>query len=81
MARVYERLAAIQQEQKLTALLVEQSFHAAAKLARHAWVMRHGHVVGELDASALRSREGRLRAIDAYLGARQEAASVVSVGH
>lgn len=81
VARVYERLAAIQQEQKLTALLVEQSFHAAAKLARHAWVMRHGHVVGELDASALRSREGRLRAIDAYLGARQEAASVVSVGH
>ncbi len=72
VARVYERLAAIQQEQKLTALLVEQSFHAAAKLARHAWVMRHGHLVGELDAQALRSREGRLRAIDAYLGARQE---------
>lgn len=74
VARVYERLALIQQEQKLTALLVEQSFHAAAKLAARAWVMRHGHIVGELDAHALRSREGRQQAIDAYLGARQDAA-------
>ena len=73
VARVYERLAAIQKEQKLSALLVEQSFHAAAKLAAHAWVMRHGHLVGELDASALKSREGRQQAIDAYLGARAEA--------
>lgn len=73
VARVYERLALIQQEQKLTALLVEQSFHAAAKLAARAWVMRHGHIVGELDGPALRSREGRQQAIDAYLGARQEA--------
>jgi len=71
VARVYERLAAIQREQKLSALLVEQSFHAAAKLARHAWVMRHGHIVGELDEQALRTREGRQKAIDAYLGARQ----------
>ena len=73
VARVYERLARIQQEQKLTALLVEQSFHAAAKLASRAWVMRHGQVVGELDAEALRSREGRQRAIDAYLGSREKA--------
>jgi branched-chain amino acid transport system ATP-binding protein len=73
VARVYERLAKIQQEQKLAALLVEQSFHAAAKLATRAWVMRHGHIVGELDAQALRSREGRQRAIDAYLGSREEA--------
>jgi branched-chain amino acid transport system ATP-binding protein len=29
--------------------------------------------VGELDAHALRSREGRQQAIDAYLGARQAA--------
>ena len=72
VARVYERLARIQSEQKLAALLVEQSFHAAAKLASHAWVMRHGHLVGALDAQALRSREGRQQAIDAYLGARQE---------
>lgn len=72
VARVYERLAVIQKEQQLSALLVEQSFHAAAKLARHAWVMRHGRIVGELDEHALRSREGRQRAIDAYLGARQE---------
>ena len=71
VARVYERLALIQKEQKLTALLVEQSFHAAAKLAARAWVMRHGHIVGELDAQALRTREGRQQAIDAYLGARQ----------
>jgi branched-chain amino acid transport system ATP-binding protein len=35
--------------------------------------MRHGHLVGELDASALKSREGRQQAIDAYLGARAEA--------
>lgn len=75
VARVYERLGLIQQEQKLTALLVEQSFHAAAKLAARAWVMRHGHIVGELDGQALRSREGRQQAIDAYLGARQEAAA------
>jgi len=75
VARVYERLAAIQQEHGLSALLVEQSFHAAAKLARRAWVMRHGHIVGELDEQALRSREGRQRAIDAYLGARQDAAA------
>jgi branched-chain amino acid transport system ATP-binding protein len=75
VARVYERLAAIQKEQQLAALLVEQSFHAAAKLASRAWVMRHGHIVGELDAQALRTREGRQRAVDAYLGARpQEAA-------
>lgn len=80
VARVYERLAAIQQEQKLTALLVEQSFHAAAKLAQHAWVMRHGHLVGELDAQALRSREGRLQAIDAYLGARQNQATPAATG-
>jgi branched-chain amino acid transport system ATP-binding protein len=73
VARVYERLAKIQQDQKLAALLVEQSFHAAAKLATRAWVMRHGHIVGELDAQALRSREGRQRAIDAYLGSREEA--------
>ncbi|WP_233889733.1 ABC transporter ATP-binding protein [Paraburkholderia flagellata] len=72
VARVYERLARIQQEQSLTALLVEQSFHAAAKLASHAWVMRHGHIVGELDEPLLRSREGRQRAVDAYLGARQD---------
>ncbi|MDM0034300.1 ABC transporter ATP-binding protein [Variovorax sp. J22P271] len=71
VARVYERLARIQQEQQLAALLVEQSFHAAAKLASRAWVMRHGHIVGELDAQALRTREGRQQAIDAYLGARQ----------
>lgn len=72
VARVYERLGAIQKEQGLTALLVEQSFHVAAKLAEHAWVMRHGHIVGQLDAQAMRSREGRQQAIDAYLGARQE---------
>jgi branched-chain amino acid transport system ATP-binding protein len=72
VARVYERLARIQQEQNLTALLVEQSFHAAAKLATCAWVMRHGRIVGELDAQSLRSREGRQQAIDAYLGARQD---------
>ena len=73
VARVYERLALIQKEQKLSALLVEQSFHTAAKLAARAWVMRHGRIVGELDAAALRSREGRQQAIDAYLGARAQA--------
>lgn len=72
VARVYERLARIQKEQNLTALLVEQSFHAAAKLAACAWVMRQGHIVGELAANSLRSREGRQQAIDAYLGARQD---------
>lgn len=72
VSRVYERLGAIQKEQKLTALVVEQSFHVAAKLAARAWVMRHGHIVGELDEHALRSREGRQQAIDAYLGSRQE---------
>jgi len=72
VARVYERLGAIQKEQRLTALLVEQSFHVAAKLAVRAWVMRHGHIVGELDEHALHSREGRQQAIDAYLGARSE---------
>lgn len=70
--RVYERLAKIQSEQRLTALLVEQSFHAAAKLAKKAWVLRHGHIVGELDESSLHSREGRLKAIEAYLGARSD---------
>ena len=73
VARVYERLARIQREQKLSALLVEQSFHADAKLATRAWVMRHGHLVGELGVESLRSREGRQQAIDAYLGARAEA--------
>lgn len=72
VARVYDRLAAIQKEQKLSALLVEQSFHVAAKLAARAWVMRHGEIVGDLDEHALRSREGRQQAIDAYLGSRQE---------
>lgn len=71
VARVYERLAVIQREQKLAALLVEQSFHVAAKLASRAWVLRHGHIVGQLDEHALRSREGRQQAIDAYLGARK----------
>jgi branched-chain amino acid transport system ATP-binding protein len=73
VARVYERLAVIQREQQLAALLVEQSFHVAAKLAVQAWVLRHGHIVGTLDEQALRSREGRQQAIDAYLGARQTA--------
>jgi branched-chain amino acid transport system ATP-binding protein len=73
VARVYERLALIQKEQQLSALLVEQSFHTAAKLAAKAWVMRQGRIVGALDAVALRSREGRQQAIDAYLGARQDA--------
>jgi branched-chain amino acid transport system ATP-binding protein len=72
VARVYERLARIQREQKLSALLVEQSFHAAAKLATRAWVMRHGHLVGELGVESLRSREGRQQAIEAYLGARKD---------
>lgn len=72
VARVYDRLAIIQKEQKLSALLVEQSFHVAAKLAVRAWVMRHGEIVGDLDEQALRSREGRQQAIDAYLGGRQE---------
>jgi branched-chain amino acid transport system ATP-binding protein len=72
VARVYERLALIQKEQKLSALLVEQSFHAAAKLASRAWVMRHGELVGELGPESLRSREGRQQAIDAYLGARKD---------
>jgi branched-chain amino acid transport system ATP-binding protein len=71
VARVYERLARIRQEQQLAALLVEQSFHAAAKLASRAWVMRHGELVGELGPESLRSREGRQQAIDAYLGARK----------
>ena len=75
VARVYECLAVVQRQQKLAALLVEQSFHVAAKLASHAWVMRHGSIVGELDADALRSSEGRQRAIDAYLGARQDMAA------
>jgi branched-chain amino acid transport system ATP-binding protein len=76
VSRVYERLALIQREQKLSALLVEQSLHAAAKLATRAWVMRHGRIVGELDAQSLRSREGRQRAIEAYLGARGDAAAM-----
>ena len=80
VARVYERLAAIQKEQRLSALLVEQSFHTAAKLAIRAHVMRHGHIVGELGAEALRSRTGRQQAIDAYLGARAEAAGAVAAG-
>lgn len=77
VTRVYERLAAIQREHQLAALLVEQSFHVAAKLAAHAWVMRHGSIVGELDENALRSREGRQHAIDAYLGARKQEHAVV----
>lgn len=76
--RVYERLAKIQAEQNLTALLVEQSFHAAAKLANKAWVMRHGQIVGDLDEQSLHSREGRLKAIDAYLGARSETEHAMS---
>lgn len=73
VARVYERLARIQKEQCLSALLVEQSFHAAAKLASRAWVLRHGHIAGELDETAMRSRQGRQQAIDAYLGSRVQA--------
>ena len=78
VARVYERLARIQREQALSALLVEQSFHTAAKLAAQAWVMRHGEIVGRLDADALRSRDGRRQAIDAYLGARNDAAAAAA---
>ncbi len=73
VARVYERLSVIQKEQNLTALLVEQSFHVAAKLAARALVMRHGEIVGDLDKETLNSREGRQQAIDAYLGAQQVA--------
>jgi len=76
VARVYERLARIQQETQLSALLVEQNFHAAAKLATRAWVMRHGALAAELGPESLRSREGRQRAIDAYLGARAEVQGV-----
>ena len=80
VARVYERLALIQKETRLAALLVEQSFHAAAKLATHAWVMRHGELVGELGAASLRSREGRQQAIEAYLGARKDTPASAGVG-
>lgn len=72
VARVYERLAAIQKEQQLSALLVEQSLHAAAKLASEAWVMRHGQIVARLGPESLHTREGRQQAVDAYLGARDE---------
>ncbi|MEN5343232.1 hypothetical protein ABE599_05945 [Achromobacter mucicolens] len=41
-------------------------------------MLRHGHIVGELDEQALRSREGRQRAIDAYLGARGQASPSAS---
>jgi len=75
VARVYDCLSEVQQKQGLAALLVEQSFHVAARLATRAWVMRHGGIVGELDAQALHSREGRQQAIDAYLGARRETAA------
>jgi branched-chain amino acid transport system ATP-binding protein len=79
VARVYERLAMIRKEQELSALLVEQSFHAAARLAERAWVMRHGQIVGELGPESLHSREGRQQAIDAYLGARKDTADAVTV--
>ena len=75
VARVYERLALIQQQQSLAALLVEQSIHAAARLASAALVMRQGRIVGTLGGEALCSREGRQEAIDAYLGARKDAAA------
>lgn len=70
--RVYDRLSIIQEQQGISALLVEQSFHVAAKLAKQAWVVRRGVVVGTLDENTLKSKEGRLQAIDAYLGERQE---------
>ncbi|MET0542535.1 MAG: ABC transporter ATP-binding protein [Variovorax sp.] len=73
VARVYERLARIQREQPLAALLVEQSFHTAARLASRAFVLRHGDVVGTLEGDELRSREARESAINAYLGARIDA--------
>jgi branched-chain amino acid transport system ATP-binding protein len=79
VARVYERLAAIQKEQRLSALLVEQSFHTAAKLAAQAHVMRHGRLVGELSGDALHSRAGRQQAIDAYLGGRTVAAVALPI--
>jgi branched-chain amino acid transport system ATP-binding protein len=78
VARVYECLAVVRGRQQLAALLVEQSFHVAARLASHAWVMRHGSIVGELDEAALHSRQGRQQAIDAYLGARRDAAAAAA---
>ena len=70
--RVYERLALIQKEQKLSALLVEQSFHTAARLATQACVLRNGRIVGTFGAAELRTREGRQRAAEAYLGSRSD---------
>jgi branched-chain amino acid transport system ATP-binding protein len=71
--RVYERLARIREEQGLSALLVEQSFHTAARLASMAQVLRNGRVVARFGADDLKSEEGRRRAAEAYLGSRAEA--------
>ncbi len=69
VVRVFERLAAIQREQSLSALLVEQSFPMAARLADHAWFMRHGEITGEFTGDEMRSGGARERATSAYLGA------------
>jgi branched-chain amino acid transport system ATP-binding protein len=74
VVRVFERLAAIQREQALSALLVEQSFPMAARLADHAWFMRHGEVTGEFTGDEMRSGGARERATQAYLGAQAEPA-------
>ena len=58
---------------QLAALLVEQSFHAAAKLATRAFVMRHGRIVGALDEQRRGRGEGE-RVPDRAVDARQAVA-------
>ena len=61
-----EKIKSLKEERKLTVLIAEQSFHQAAEIADHAYVIAHGEIVlsGE-DMSAMGGNEA-VRAV--YLG-------------
>jgi branched-chain amino acid transport system ATP-binding protein len=63
--QIFEKIAELNRESKLTILLVEQNAHLALKVAHRAYVLETGHVELEGDAKQL-AKDDRVKAH--YLG-------------
>jgi branched-chain amino acid transport system ATP-binding protein len=66
--RLFARLATAAQETRMAVVLVEQHLSYAAELATRAYIMSDGHLVGELPAAELITRQAEIEEI--YFGRR-----------
>lgn len=64
--RLFARLAAAAADTRMAVVLVEQHLSYAAELAARAYIMSDGHLVGELPAAELISRQAEIEEI--YFG-------------